>query len=119
DAIGDKVNEMNERLKALDKDLKVLRQEQINNRVEQMLTSETEKVGDTLCIVKKLDSNVFPKDTHQLLMDSLSGKLKNGVAFFTQVEDGTLSLLAVVGTDARGKLKAGDLMKELSEVAGG
>jgi alanyl-tRNA synthetase len=119
DALGEKLNEMGERLKTMDRELKVLRQDQINSRVEQMLAVEAERVGGTLCIVKKLETSVFPKDTHQLLLDSLAGKLKDGVAFFTHVEDGALSLLAVVGNAARGKVKAGDLMKELSEVAGG
>src|SRR5690606_12091693 len=116
EAVGEKVSELGERLKTLDKELRSLRQEQINHRVDEILASEAEKVGDTLCIIKKLDANVFPKDTHQVFMDSLSGKLKNGVAFFTHVDDGTLSLMAVVGAEARGKVKAGDLMKQLSEV---
>jgi alanyl-tRNA synthetase len=119
EAVQDKIHELGEKLKVYDKELKALRQEQINNHVEEMLSSTAEKIAGTLCIVKKIDASIFPKETHQLLMDSLAGKLKNGVAFLTHVEDGALSLLAVVGQDAKAKVKAGDLMKELSEVAGG
>ena len=70
-------------------------------------------------IVLKLDAAVFPRSTHQQLLDSIASKLNNGVAFFTQVEAGTLSLMAAVGSEARNRVKAGDVIKELSIVADG
>ena len=76
-------------------------------------------MGGVSCVVKKLDSNAFPKALHQVLLDSLAAKLNNGVAVMTHVEDGTLSLLAAVGDQARGRVKAGDLIKELCKIADG
>src|SRR5690606_18847933 len=61
----------------------------------------------------------FPRQTHQMLLDSLAGKLGNGIAFLTCVEGDSLSLLSAVGKDAQKKVKAGDLIKELAKHADG
>ena len=119
DEVEAKVGELSERLKAFEKELKTLRQEQINLRLQEMLEHEPREAGGGRYLVKKLDAAVFPRSTHQTVLDTLAEKLGSGVAVLTQVEDGTLSLLAAVGRDVRGKVKAGDLMKELSQVAEG
>ncbi len=114
-----KVEASQEQLKTYEKELKQLRQEQIDLRIKDLLETGATVVNGITCIVKKIDAAQFPKSSHQSLLDGLAARLNNGVAFLTQVEDGTLSLLAAVGTPARGKIKAGDLVKELSVVADG
>ena len=115
-----KATEVDLRLKALEKELKSLRQEQLNQRIDELLAGSSETVVNGYkTVVRKLDAQVFPKDTHQLLLDGLAAKLGMGVAVLTQVEDGNLSILTAVGPEARGKFKAGDLVKELSQIAGG
>lgn len=114
-----KVLELAERLKTYEKELKTIKQEQINLRIDEMLTRDATAVNGVRYIVKKLDATQFPKAVHQTVLDSMAGKLGRGVAFFTQVEDGTLSLMAAVGADLREKVKAGDLVKELSQLADG
>jgi alanyl-tRNA synthetase len=114
-----KVSDLSERLKEADKEIKAYRQEQINIRIDALLREDAPTINHVRCIVKKLDSEQFPKSSHQVLLDAVAGKLGKGMAFFTQVEDGTLSLLAAVGADIRSTVKAGDLIKELSQIADG
>ena len=114
-----KVGELSERLRSYDKELKAIRLEQVNHRVDALMAQDTKSIGGTRFLVKKIDAAAFPRDSHQVLLDSLASKLGNGVAFLTQVEDGNLALMAAVGAEARGKIKAGDLIKELSKLADG
>ena len=114
-----KVLELTERLKEYDKELRALKQEQLNLRIDAMLEHAQPTPSGLRQIVRKLDAASFPRSAHQQLLDSVASKLGNGVAFFTQVEEGTLSLLAAVGSEARSRIKAGDLIKELSVIADG
>lgn len=119
DELESKVADLTERLKESEKEIRAVRQEQMNARIEALLREDAPVVNQVRCIVKKLDAGLFPKAAHQSLLDSVAGKLGRGIAFFTQVEDGTLSLLAAVGVDLRASVKAGDLIKELSQIADG
>ena len=114
-----KVLELSERLKDYDKELRGLKLDQLNSRIDTLLEQAQSTSGGVRQIVLKLDAAVFPRSTHQQLLDSIASKLNNGVAFFTQVEAGTLSLMAAVGSEARNRVKAGDVIKELSLVADG
>ena len=114
-----KVSDLSERLREAEKEIKAYRQEQINARIDALLLEDAPIINHVRCIVKRLDPQLFPKSSHQTLLDGMAGKLGRGMAFFTQVEDGTLSLLAAVGVDIRASVKAGDLIKELSHIADG
>jgi alanyl-tRNA synthetase len=119
DELGAKVEDLSKKLKAFEKELDAIRLERLNGLVQQMIDSDAKAVGGSKCLVRKLDATAFPKSLHQSLLDTLAAKLGNGVAVLTQVEDGTLSILAAVGPEARAKVKAGDLVKELSQIAEG
>lgn len=114
-----RVEELGEKAKAYERELAKFKQEQVNIKVDEMLAKDVQDVGGVRVIVKKLDGSVFPKATHTAMMDRLAGKLEQGVAFLTQVEDGQLSMLAIVGAGVKGRVKAGDLVKELSVFADG
>lgn len=114
-----KVEELAKKVSDLDKEIKALKTEQINAMVDNLIKGSSASIGGVNCIVKKIDADVVPKALHQILLDSFAAKLNNGVAIMTHVEDGTLSLLAAVGDQARARVKAGDLIKELSKVADG
>jgi alanyl-tRNA synthetase len=114
-----KVSDLSERLREAEKEIKAYRQEQINARIDALLLEDAPIINHVRCIVNRLDPQLFPKSSHQTLLDGMAGKLGRGMAFFTQVEDGTLSLLAAVGVDIRASVKAGDLIKELSHIADG
>ena len=114
-----KILEISEKLRAYDKELKSIRLEQVNQRVDQMLNEDSKALGSGRVIIKKLDSAIFPKETHQAVLDGLAAKLGNGVAVLTHVDEGNLSMLAAVGVEARSKTKAGDIIKDLCKVADG
>jgi alanyl-tRNA synthetase len=114
-----KIQEMSEKLRSYDKELKSIRLEQVNQRVDHMLRQDTISLGSGHIVIKKLDASIFAKETHQVVLDSLAAKLGNGVAVLTHVDDGTLSILVAVGAEARSRLKAGDLIKDLCKVADG
>lgn len=117
--LASKVDELSRRLKSQEKELEVIRIERLNNLVEQMINRDCKLLAGGRYLVRKLDASAFPKSLHQNLLDVLASKLGNGVAILTQVEDGNLSILAAVGADARQKVKAGDLVKELCAIADG
>jgi alanyl-tRNA synthetase len=108
-----------EKLKVAEKAREQMLLAGVNQNVQEMIDKDGQVIGGVRVVIKKIDAGAFPRSTHQAMLDSLVGKLNNGVAVLTQVEDGTLSVLAAVGGGAQGKLKAGDLVKELSTVAGG
>jgi alanyl-tRNA synthetase len=53
------------------------------------------------------------------LVDDLRGQVKSGVVLVTSAEDGKVSLALGVTPDLKDKLKAGDLVREVSAVLGG
>ena len=106
-------------MKELERELRGLRQEQINLRVDALMGREAKEVNGTTCLVARLDAAMYPKKSLQILLESVAGKLDQGLAVFTHVEEGTLSILAAVGRSAQKTIKAGDLVKELSQHADG
>lgn len=119
EGLEQRVDELAKRVSDLDKEIKSLKTEQINSQVNELIARSSVTISGVVCVVKKLGASEFPKALHQVLLDSLAAKLNNGVAIMTQVEDGTLSILAAVGDQARARIKAGDVIKELSKVAEG
>ncbi len=116
--LATKLEETQKRLKSYEKELETLKLAQIQANIDELMKG-AKLVNNVTVILQKLDAAKFPKTSHQALLETLSEKLANGVAVLTQVEDGQLSLLAAVGPAARSKIKAGDLVKELSVVAEG
>jgi alanyl-tRNA synthetase len=116
DEVFQRVQEQSDKLKALDKELKALRSEKLTVAIYRLI-SEAKVINGLKTVVTKLEGEHFNKVMHQQLLDSLAEKLGKGVAILTQVEDGTLSLLAAVGPDARAQYKAGDIIKSLCTVA--
>ena len=53
------------------------------------------------------------------MIDDLRGKLGSGVALLATLQDGRVSLAVGVTADLTARIKAGDLMKEISALLGG
>jgi alanyl-tRNA synthetase len=53
------------------------------------------------------------------LVDDLRGQVKSGVVLVASAEDGKVALALGVSPDLKDKLKAGDLVREISAVVGG
>ncbi len=115
----DRFTKFTESAAATSKRVAALEQENVTAKVDSLLAKAKTSKSGAKNLITKIDATQFPKSTHGVLLDTLAGKLGNGVAFLTQVEGDTLSLLAAVGPDARAKVKAGDLIKELSVLAEG
>ena len=119
EALNERVSSMNSKLKALDKELASYRAKEARKNIDEFISKHSQQVGDFTSIVGKLDSNTFPKDGLQELTDSLAERFKNQLAVLSHVDEGQLAIIAVVGKELLPRIKAGDLVKELSQIAGG
>jgi alanyl-tRNA synthetase len=114
-----KIGELTTKVKTSEKEIRDLRQEQINTSVDNFIRVKVKDVKGTKVIIEHLDEARFPRQTHQMILESLAGKLGNGVALLTWTDAENLSILSAVGKDAQAKVKAGDLVKELAKHADG
>ena len=74
-------------------------------------------MGQTKVVLDMVED--ISKDNLQVLLDTMAAKLPSGVSVLTHVESGDLSILVTVGQTLQGKIKAGDFIKELAELASG
>jgi len=110
-----KVAELAQRLRAAEKELQELRQQQAMQQAQVLTREKSKAAGGVRYLISKLDAS--DKDTQQAYIDALSSQLQDGVGIFTAVADGSLSIYAVAGKSVHGKVKAGDLIKELAPIA--
>ncbi len=115
DQVADKIGEVSDKLKNLEKELKTLRTAQLNQLADQMISEDKKTIGDHYVIIKKISPDLVPTNLFQTLLDSLSGKLGDGVAVLTVASADSLTILAAVGEGLRKKIKAGDIVKELAK----
>lgn len=114
-----KIDELTRRLKIYEKELESAQLDRLNGLIDKMLIDQSVTISGLKCLIRKIGTDKFPKNLHQSLLEMLAAKLGNGVAILTQVDGENLWILAAVGVDARGKIKAGDIIKELSSIANG
>jgi alanyl-tRNA synthetase len=117
--ITEKIESLSQNLKVAERELARIKVDQINDLVDQIISANRKKIGSSFGMIAKLDGSVFPKIVQQKLLDSISAKFVEGVSVFTVAEGDSLAILATVGPDLRAKITAGDLVKQLSTVAGG
>jgi alanyl-tRNA synthetase len=117
--LGPKISEYELKIKELEKELKVFRDARLLSHLKVLLGNKKAAPQGLDLLVQKLDAKDFPKDQLQAVLEHCADRLNNGVAIMTHIEDGLLTILVAVGVEARKKYKAGDLVRELSEVAGG
>ena len=114
---SEKAAETVARVRALEKELQELRQAQARLQAKELLAAQGKQVGGTTVLVAKLDPKLHPKESLAALQDGLASHLHNAVAVLTHVSDGSLSIMALAGKEAQGKVKAGDLIKAVGPVA--
>ncbi|NRA45735.1 MAG: alanine--tRNA ligase [Oligoflexales bacterium] len=119
EAITERVSQMSTKLKALEKELAVFKAKETRKNIDDFISKHSQEIGDFTSIVGKLDSKLFPKESLQDLTDSLAERFKKQLAVLSHVDEGQLAIIAVVGKEALPRVKAGELVKELSQVAGG
>ena len=119
DSLGEKLNKVLSRLKHTQKDLDELHKKNLRAQLDRFITKHQKEVSGVQMVVGKLSANDFSKDHLQEVVDTLSDTFKNHAAFLTHSDGTQLALLSVVGKPVLEKVHAGELIKELSVIAGG
>ncbi|MFK7823151.1 MAG: alanine--tRNA ligase [Oligoflexales bacterium] len=119
ETLTERVLNMNTKLKVLEKELAGFKAKESRKNIDDFISKHSEQIGEFTSIVGKLDSKIFPKEGLQELTDSLAERFKTQLAILSHVDEGQLAIIAVVGKEILPRVKAGELVKELSQVAGG
>ncbi len=115
----EKLGELSERVKQLEKEAGKWRQIQARQAAETLLAEKGRQVGDLTILVASLDKTACPKEMHSDLLDALAPSLQKGIAILTYADNGNLSIMALSGKEAQSRAKAGDIVKELAVHADG
>jgi alanyl-tRNA synthetase len=62
---------------------------------------------------------ISDKDALRALADSLKAKIKSGVVVLANQSDGKVQVVVAVTSDLTGRVKAGQIVKELAPMVGG
>ncbi len=117
--LGSQISEYELKIRDLEKELKVYRDAKLQSQLKVLLENKKATPHGLDLLVQKLSAKDFPKDQLQAVLEHCADRLNNGVAIMTHIEEGLLTILVAVGVEARKKYKAGDLVRQLSEIAGG
>lgn len=112
---GSRVKKLQEQMKEREKQVESLRKELQKFEAEQAV-KDIKQIGEYQLLVKKVASDVDPKAE----ADALKKVLESGVVLVGQViSDEKITVVVSITDDLKGKLHAGNLVKELApEVAG-
>ncbi|MFT4929541.1 MAG: alanyl-tRNA synthetase [Phenylobacterium sp.] len=115
-SIGDKVQQMADRSKGLEKEIAQLKAKLASAAGDDIASSVVEING-----VKLLVANLGEVDPKSLrtMVDDLKNKLGSVIIMLAAVNGDKVSLIAGVTKDLVGKVKAGDLVKMVAEQVGG
>lgn len=116
DSVGEKVKGLAERNRQLEKELDQLKAKLAAAQSGDLL-SQAEEINGMKVLVAKLDG-IDPKALRDTI-DQLKNKLVSGVVVLATEADGKISIAAGVTKDLTGRVKAGDLVKELAAAVGG
>lgn len=116
DNIVDKVEDLAERNRQLEKELAQLKSKLAAAQGSDLLSNAVDVKGAKV-LAAKLDG-VEPKALRDTI-DQLKNKLGNGVVVLATETDGKISLAAGVTKDLSKQVKAGDLVRELTAKLGG
>lgn len=112
--ILDKIEKINENLKAQEKEIDSLRKELVKLQGSNI---EVEEVNGLKLIVQKFEGKSL-EDLKQMV-DNLKDKENNLVVVFANVSDDKINFVAGVTKDLTNKIKAGDIIKNLAELTDG
>jgi len=116
DDVEDKVAQLAERTRKLEKELDRLKAKQASAAGSDLAENAVDVAGVKV-LTASLDG-VAPKSLRDT-MDQLKNKLGSAVILLASVSDGKVSLVAGVSKDQTAVLKAGDLVKFVAEQIGG
>jgi alanyl-tRNA synthetase len=78
---------------------------------------EAKEVAGVKVVTKKVEG--LDKGGMRHLSDTLLAKIKSGVVVLGRSEDGKVSLIVRVSDDLTGKIKAGEIIREIAPIVGG
>ncbi len=111
-----RVRQLLEENRALERDLRQLRDRQSRDEVGD-LVDQAREVGGVKVLATRRDG--LEPGGMRGLIDAAKGNLKSGVAVIVSVTDGKVSIAAGVTKDLSGRLHAGNLVKEMAGLVGG
>lgn len=116
DALLERIQKLQDEIKRLTKDLKAERERKLAGAGGDLYANLKEMNG-----VKVLITTVEVQDPKELrpLADQVKDKLKSCVAVLAAVANNKAHLVAAVTTDLTSKIKAGDIVREISPLLGG
>ena len=114
--IGARLNQWQEQMKSLEKEVAALKSKLAANQADAMLSQAVEING-----VKVLVATLDGADANALRdsVTRLKDQLKSAVVVLASVIDGKVSLTAGVSADCTAKVKAGDLVNFVAQQVGG
>lgn len=111
----DKVQQLNDRTKAMEKEINQLKAKLASAAGSDMLSSAVE-VGGVKLLVQKIEAD--PKSLRGLV-DDLKVKMGSGIIVLGAVNGDKVSLISGVTKDLTGKVKAGELVNMVAQQVGG
>ncbi|HBZ17476.1 alanine--tRNA ligase [Pantoea sp. NPDC088449] len=114
--LNEKVRGLVDHVRALEKELQQLRDQQAAQE-SASLSSKAVEIKGTKLLVKEL-SNVEPKML-RTMVDDLKNQLGSAIIVLATVDEGKVSLIAGVTKDLTDRVKAGELVGELASQVGG
>jgi alanyl-tRNA synthetase len=114
--LKNKVLALLDEMKGKDKELSALKSKLAGSLVDEMLSQKKEVKGVSL-IVGRADE-LDPEGMRQLV-DTLKAKIGSGVIVLGSGKPDQIAFVAGVTKDLVGKIKAGDIVKEVAKVTGG
>ncbi len=115
-SIGDKVQQMSDRSKGLEKEIAQLKAK-LASQAGADIASNVVEINGVKLLVAKLD-DADPKSLRGMV-DDLKNKLGSVIIMLAAVNGDKVSLIAGVTKDLTAKVKAGDLVKMVAEQVGG
>ena len=115
DQAGERVEKLLEERKAAEKQIAELKRAQFSGTAQS--AAQTREIGGISVLVRRADG--LGANDLRGLVDDLRGQLKSGVVVVASSEEGKVAIALGVSPDLKDKLKAGDLVREISAVVGG
>jgi len=115
--LSKKIQNILEENKELHKNIEKIKQESTKEALEKQLENSTKDINGIKLVCFKLE-NKSQKELRELL-DIIKGKVSMGVIVLAGVEGKKVSLIISVTKNLVDKIKAGDLMKNITSLIGG
>jgi alanyl-tRNA synthetase len=116
DQAGERVERLLEERRSAEKQIAELKRARLSGSTAGDAPTLRE-VGGVKVLVRRVDG-LAPDDLRGLV-DDLRGSLQSGVVLVASVQDGRVALALGVTPDLKGRLKAGDLVREIAGTVGG